>query len=112
MVTREGGPQEFDPESNWKPRYTGSAGMGPTDDKAEFIRLKDAPVPDSVGPDDDDVNHLTNWLDAMRARTQPNATVDNGFSHALACIMAAQSYWSGKRLYWDPKSEEIVDHQV
>lgn len=112
MVTREGGPQEFDPEDNWKPRYTAPAGMGPADDKAEFIRLNEGRVPDSIGPDDDDVNHLMNWLNAMRARTQPNATVDNGFSHSVACIMAAQSYWSGKRLYWDEKSEEIVDHQV
>jgi hypothetical protein len=23
--------------------------------------------------------------------------------------MAAQSYWSGKKLYWDPRKEEIVD---
>jgi hypothetical protein len=28
------------------------------------------------------------------------------------CIMAAQSYWSGKRLYWDPKREEIYDQPV
>jgi hypothetical protein len=38
--------------------------------------------------------------------------VDNGFSHAIVCIMAAQSYWSGKRLYWDPSKEEILDHPV
>jgi hypothetical protein len=38
--------------------------------------------------------------------------VDHGFSHAIVCIMAAQSLWSGKRLYWDPSKEEIVDHAV
>jgi hypothetical protein len=26
--------------------------------------------------------------------------------------MAAQSYWSGKKLYWDPRNEQIVDHPV
>jgi hypothetical protein len=26
--------------------------------------------------------------------------------------MAAQSYWSGKRLYWNPQTEEIVDQPV
>jgi hypothetical protein len=50
-----------------------------------------------LGPDDDDVGHLVNWLQSMQTRTQPNATVDHGFSHALVCIMAAQSYWSGKK---------------
>ncbi len=71
-----------------------------------------APEADSIGPDDDDVGHLMNWLNAMRYRTEPNATVDHGFSHAVACIMAAQSYWSGKKLYWDPQAEEILDHPV
>jgi hypothetical protein len=33
--------------------------------------------------------------------------VENGFLHSVACIMAAQSYWQGKRVYDDPKSEEI-----
>ncbi len=112
LVTREGGRHEFDPEENAKPRYTAAPGMGPAEDKAEIIHLKDAPIPDSLGPNDDDVDHLMNWLDAMRARRQPNATVDHGFSHSIAGIMAAQSYWSGKRLYWDPKAEQIVDHSI
>jgi hypothetical protein len=38
--------------------------------------------------------------------------VDNGFSHAIVCIMAAQSYWSGTRLYWDPTRETITDQPV
>jgi hypothetical protein len=65
-----------------------------------------------VGPDDDDVVHLVNWLQSMQTRSQPNATVDHGFSHSLVCIMAAQSYWSGKKLYWDSQNEQIVDHPV
>ena len=36
-------------------------------------------------------------------------TVDNGFLHSVACIMAAQSYWQGKRLYYDSRSEVITD---
>jgi hypothetical protein len=31
------------------------------------------------------------------------------FSHSIACIMATQSYWGGKRVYWNPKTEEIQD---
>ncbi len=110
LVTREGGRHEFDPEDNWNPRYTAAPGMGPAADKAEIVHLPNAPVADSIGPNDDDVDHLMNWLDAMRSRGVPAATVDNGFSHSVACIMAAQSYWSGKRLYWDPSSETILDH--
>jgi hypothetical protein len=36
--------------------------------------------------------------------------VNAGFDHSVACIMSAQSYWAGKKLYWDAKNETIVDH--
>jgi predicted dehydrogenase len=62
-----------------------------------------------MGMGDEDLSHMTNWLDCVRSRQQPNATVHHGFSHSVACTMAAKSYWSGKRLYWDSKSEEIVE---
>ncbi len=110
-VTREGGRQEYDPTASG-PVYKQLPIVGPAKDGEEIVRVPGAPEPDSLGPDDDDVTHLVNWLKAMQTRTQPNATVDNGFSHALVVIMAAQSYWSGKKLYWDPKNEQIVDHAV
>jgi len=107
MVTKEGGKHQRD-----MPRYTAFPTMGPEADAAEILTVPDGPAPNSNGPGDNDVNHLMNWLNAMRDRKAPNATVDHGFSHAIACIMATQSYWSGKRLYWDPTKEEIVDRPV
>lgn len=109
LITNEGGRQEHDPEDNAKPRYTAPPGMGPADDKPQLLKLPEQKEPDSLGPNDDDVQHLMNWLNAMRDRKEPNATVDHGFSHALVCIMAAHSYWSGKKLYWDAATEQIVD---
>jgi hypothetical protein len=35
--------------------------------------------------------------------------VNEGFAHSVACMMAAKSYWQGKRLYWDSKNEQITD---
>ena len=110
-VSTEGGRDEFAP-SDSGPVYTQIPIASPTNDHEEVVHVSGAPTPDSNGPDDDDADHLTNWLTAMRARKEPNATVDHGFSHAIVIIMAAQSYWSGKRLYWDPKREEILDHPV
>ena len=31
-----------------------------------------------------------------------------GFAHSVVIIMAAHSYWSGKKLYWNPETEEIT----
>ena len=68
----------------------------------------DKPGPINIG--DEDLSHMSNWFECLRSRnTKTNATVDNGFLHSVACIMAAQSYWQGKRLYYDPGSEQIKD---
>jgi predicted dehydrogenase len=110
-ITREGGRQEYDPFDDG-PVYKQLPIVGPATDGGEVVHVSGAPAPTSLGPDDDDVGHLVNWLESMQTRRQPNATVDHGFSHALVCIMAAQSYWSGKKLYWDVRNEQIVDHPV
>jgi hypothetical protein len=111
VVTKEGGRKEFDPWGSG-PFYTQVPEIGPSKDDAEVVRVPGAPPANSLGPSDDDVTHLMNWLRAMQDRKQPNANVDHGFSHAIVVIMAAQAYWSGKRLYWDPKMEEIVDRSI
>jgi predicted dehydrogenase len=110
-VSSEGGRNEYDPMEAG-PVYINVPIVAGAHEQEEVIQVPGAPAPNSQGPDDDDVSHLVNWLDAMRARTEPNATVDHGFSHAIVCIMAAQSYWSGKRLYWDHVREEITDQRA
>src|ERR1700733_2662830 len=110
-VSREGGRKELDPFDTG-PAYSRLPLVAPPADGEEIVRVPGAPAPNSLGPDDDDVSHLLNWLQAMQSRRQPNATVDHGFSHAIVCIMAAQSYWSGRRLYWDHKTEQITEQPV
>jgi len=62
-----------------------------------------------TGIGDDDLHHMTNWFECLRSRQQPHATVHAGFAHSVACIMAAQSYRQGRRLYWDANAEAILD---
>jgi len=63
-----------------------------------------------MGIDDLTLDHMANWFESLRSRQQPRCTVDEGFAHSVACIMAAQSYWSGKKQYWDAATETIQDH--
>jgi predicted dehydrogenase len=68
----------------------------------------DTALPPTEIPDEE-LSHITNWFDCLRSRKQPNATVHHGFSHSVACMMAARSYWAGKKVYFDPKTETIVE---
>jgi predicted dehydrogenase len=70
----------------------------------------DAIPPTFIG--DKDLSHMTNWIECLRSRRQPNATVHHGFAHSVAVIMAARAYREGRKLYWDPKKEAILDHPV
>lgn len=106
-VSKEGGPHEGS-EVNYK----GMPIIAPAVDEEEVVMVPGAPPPDSRGPGDDSVVHVTNWLNSIRSREIPNANVDHGFSHAIVIIMAAHSYWSGKKLYWNQQTEEIVDQPV
>ncbi len=89
----------------------GTHEQDPNVQRAEkYITLPDD---DKIPPksiSDNDLSHMTNWLDCLRSRKAPNATVEHGFAHSVAVIMAARAYREGKKLYWDRKSEAIVDH--
>jgi predicted dehydrogenase len=65
-----------------------------------------------LGIDDLSLGHMANWFECMRSRQQPHCTVQDGFAHSVACTMAAQAYWSGKKQYWDPASETILDQPI
>jgi predicted dehydrogenase len=76
-------------------------------------RLFTEAVQKTYGPlpftSDANPSHMKNWLDCLRSRNQPNATVEHGFAHSVAAIMAAQAQREGKKLYWDSDTEQILD---
>src|SRR5579862_1428756 len=62
-----------------------------------------------MGIDDLSLEHMGNWFDCMRSRKEPNASVNAGFAHSVACMMAAEAYWTGKKIFWDAKAETFSD---
>jgi hypothetical protein len=48
----------------------------------------------------------------MRSRKTTNGNIHTGFAHAVAVVMANRSYREGKKVYWDRKNEQILDHPV
>jgi len=100
------------------PRYQVVEEKGNHEDDAEVDRKRAAkyvllPGETKIPPmaiDDLSTEHMANWFECMRSRQQPHCTVQDGFAHSVACMMAAEAYWSGRKVYWDAASETIVDH--
>jgi len=59
-------------------------------------------VEDVAHPD-----HFLDWLQCLRTRGTPNASIDAGYQHAVAVIMAMQSFDTGKRTVYDAQKREI-----
>ncbi len=81
-----------------------------TDPEPELVRPVDRE--DEVPPVSQDDNlkaHTDNWLSCLRTRKTPNGSIDSGFAHSVAVVMATRSYREGKKLYWDREKEEIVE---
>lgn len=83
---------------NWNaPTY--SAEGGPRRDGS--IR-GEKPVPLVERPD-----HFLDWLQCMRSGATPHAPIDAGYRHAVAVLMAHESYVSGRKVVYDRASRTL-----
>jgi hypothetical protein len=62
-----------------------------------------------MGMGDRTLEHMANWFECMHSRRQPHCTVQDGLAHSVANMMATESYWSGRKQYWDPATETFSD---
>ncbi|MCE5248649.1 Gfo/Idh/MocA family oxidoreductase [bacterium] len=67
------------------------------------------PVETPLEPDPTEVDHNLNWIRAMRDRKDPNATVEDGFSHSVIAIMGHMAADKRKAVAYDPSKREIVE---
>jgi len=53
--------------------------------------------------------HISNFLDCIRTRKQPNGDIEGGHLSTLLCQYANIAYRTGRKLHIDPKTEGFVD---
>lgn len=53
-------------------------------------------------------SHMANFLRCVRTRGTPRASVEAGYSHAVATCMAAVSLQTGRRVGYDPGRRELT----
>lgn len=81
--------------------YSGGGGL------AGENRLPDKPVKLEVQPNRP-YAHMLDFLECMRTRKQPIASIDAGYQHAVTSILAQQAMYAGRKLRYDPQKDEIV----
>ncbi len=79
--------------------------------QATYISLPGEKGLPPMGIDDLSLEHMANWFECMRSRQQPHCSVHEGYAHSVACMMAAESYWTGKKMFWDAKTETFSENR-
>lgn len=52
--------------------------------------------------------HMLNWMECVRSRQTPNASVQAGYNHSVANIMAHTAFETGKRVSFDDVKQELI----
>ncbi|MEA1996897.1 MAG: Gfo/Idh/MocA family oxidoreductase [Gemmatimonadota bacterium] len=89
-------PERLEPANRQYP--TSAFAMHEGKGKKEAVKLEPSPK---------GINHMLDWVKCLRARRDPNATVEHGFNHSVAAIMAHMAADTGRRMVYDPVSRDI-----
>lgn len=62
----------------------------------------------NTGGDITTSNHMRNWMECVRSRKQPNAPVEAGYQHSIACIMTTAASRTGEKATFDEAKQEVM----
>jgi predicted dehydrogenase len=62
----------------------------------------------NTGGDPMTSRHMRNWMECVRSRKTPNASVKAGYNHSVANIMTTKALHTGKRITFDDKKQDVV----
>jgi len=52
--------------------------------------------------------NMLNWMECVRSRKTPNASIEAGYSHSLALCMTVAAMKTGQRVTFDDKTQQLV----
>lgn len=62
----------------------------------------------NTGSDPQTVANMRNWMECVRSRKTPNASIEAGYSHSIALCMCIAAMQSGQRITFDDKAQAIL----
>ncbi len=52
--------------------------------------------------------HMRNWMECVKTRKSPNASVEAGYNHSVALCMTIAALQSGKKVTFDDSKQEVI----
>ncbi len=88
-----------------------------TNEGVERVKWEEKPLPApkevavtsaNTGADKLTSAHMRNWMECVRARKNPNAPIEAGYSHAVALIMSNAAARTGMRATFCPEKRQVM----
>ncbi len=102
--------QRVTPEGGLKAKA--AAEMGTKEDLLESFSLGENAGPASTaadtGADPMTSANMRNWMECVRSRKTPNASIDAGYSHSVALCMNVAAIQTGQKVTFDDKTEQVM----
>ncbi len=100
---------EISPNGGLEAGMAGAMGMSPN--LLAPSKLADhaaASTAANMGADPMTSAHMRNWMECLRSRAEPNAPVEAGYQHSIACVMANAAARTGERVTFDTARQEVL----
>src|SRR5687768_13548773 len=97
------------PKGGLTKKYAEDMGMQPNLLPEQSLSMVEPVIASAnTGGDKLTSNHVRNWMECIRSRKQPNAPVEAGYSHSIACIMTTAAAHTGMKATFDEKTQEVM----
>jgi predicted dehydrogenase len=98
------------PEGGLTKQYADEMGMQPNL-LPKISLLDSAPkiaTSADTGGDPDTSANVRNWMECVRSRETPNASIDAGYQHSVALCMTIAAIQTGRRVTFDDAKQEVA----
>jgi hypothetical protein len=52
--------------------------------------------------------NMRNWMECVRSRKTPNASIEAGYSHSIALCMNVAAIQTGQKVTFDDKTQQVM----
>ncbi len=70
--------------------------------------VEEASTAANTGADNQTSANMRNWMECVRSRKTPNASVDAGYSHSVALCMNVAAIQTGQKVTFNDKTQQIM----
>ncbi|HXY23878.1 MAG TPA: Gfo/Idh/MocA family oxidoreductase [Candidatus Acidoferrum sp.] len=101
VISSEGGLEEkFAKETGMKPNLLAKRSLASA--ASSIDKSADAGVDEATSA------NMRNWMECVRSRKTPNASIEAGYSHSIALCMTIAAIQTGQRVTFDDTKQEVA----